>query len=393
MEALLLLGPLFLFAAACLGHLVLVVPSHNWWYGLPLSKKVGDVAHLAHGFWFAGGVIGLYLLAGGLDLTTLFAASSDVSWRPVVASYVVLCWAAAGLLLPAVTTYRLLRAQPAAVADCRTELFDTVKHLGYAAVGEGSDRFLAALPGNEILQVEIEEATLRLPRLPTALDGLTVLHLSDLHLRAVPERAFFRAVMDRCAALEPDLVAITGDIADSIHHQKWIVPVLGRLRWRVAALAILGNHDYWYDPPFIRRRLTRLGIQYLGCSWKQLDVRGQPLVVIGNEEPWGGRSPDLSGCPEDAFRLCLSHTPDNIAWARRSGVDLMLTGHVHGGQVRLPLIGSILVPSRYGRRYDGGWFQEGPTLMHVSRGLSGEHPLRYGCKPEISLLTLRKAEG
>ena len=67
----------------------------------------------------------------------------------------------------------------------------------------------------------------------------------------------------------------------------------------------------------------------------------------------------------------------------------MLSGHVHGGQVRVPLFGSILVPSRYGRRYDSGLFDEPPTLLHVNRGLSGEHPLRYNCRPEATLLTLR----
>jgi predicted MPP superfamily phosphohydrolase len=194
--------------------------------------------------------------------------------------------------------------------------------------------------------------------------------------------------MDRCAAWEPDLVALTGDLVDSWHHQRWLLPLLGRLRWREAALAILGNHDYYFDPPLLRRRLERLGIHYLGNSWRQLEVRGEPLVVIGHEGPWRKPEPDLSDCPSDLFRLCLSHTPDNIAWARRHQIDLMLSGHVHGGQIRLPWIGSILVPSRYGRRYDCGTFAEAPTLLHVSRGVSGEHPLRYHCKPEVTLLTL-----
>jgi len=120
-------------------------------------------------------------------------------------------------------------------------------------------------------------------------------------------------------------------------------------------------------------------------------VRGEPLVAIGHEGPWAKPKPDhLKGCPSGPFRLCLSHTPDNIAWARREQIDLMLSGHVHGGQIRFPVIGSLLVPSRYGRRYDCGTFEEGPTLLHVNRGVSGEHPLRYGCKPEVTLLTLRR---
>jgi predicted MPP superfamily phosphohydrolase len=87
--------------------------------------------------------------------------------------------------------------------------------------------------------------------------------------------------------------------------------------------------------------------------------------------------------------LCLSHTPDNIAWARQHRIDLVLAGHVHGGQIRLPLIGSIFVPSKYSRRYDGGTFHEPPTVMHVSRGLAGEHALRYNCRPEVTLVVLR----
>ena len=108
-------------------------------------------------------------------------------------------------------------------------------------------------------------------------------------------------------------------------------------------------------------RLRRKGMHVLGNGWEQIDVRGEPLVVIGQESPWFPPPPDLSACPQRPFRLCLSHTPDNIRWARRAGVDLMLSGHVHGGQIRMPLIGSILVPSRYGRRYDCGVFDEAPS--------------------------------
>jgi predicted MPP superfamily phosphohydrolase len=79
-----------------------------------------------------------------------------------------------------------------------------------------------------------------------------------------------------------------------------------------------------------------------------------------------------------------------MPWARRHQIDLMLAGHNHGGQIRLPLIGSILVPSRFSRRYDCGTFFEPPTLLHVSRGLGGQHPLRYNCRPEVTRITLRQ---
>ncbi len=78
--------------------------------------------------------------------------------------------------------------------------------------------------------------------------------------------------------------------------------------------------------------------------------------MIGHEGPWFKPIADLAGCPDNVFRLLLSHTPDNISWARRHAIDLMLAGHVHGGQIRLPLIGSLFVPSRYSRKYDCGTF-------------------------------------
>jgi predicted MPP superfamily phosphohydrolase len=97
----------------------------------------------------------------------------------------------------------------------------------------------------------------------------------------------------------------------------------------------------------------------------------------------------VTACPEGVFRLCLSHTPDNIGWARQHQINLMLAGHNHGGQIRLPLVGSVIVPSRYGRRYDCGTFHEPPTLLHVSRGLAGKEPVRYNCRPEVAKLVLR----
>jgi predicted MPP superfamily phosphohydrolase len=376
-----------LFAGACLGHLVLMVASHNWWYGQPLPRHFGKVAHLTHGAAFVAGPV-LMLACWGADLPALCGGAGGVG-RWAVAAYVGLCWLAAGVLLPLDLARRNLRRRPEALAEEASRVVDVVKELGGLPPLPGRRGFLTRLPGNDVLRVDFSERTLRLKRLPRAWDGLTVLHVSDLHLSGVPPQAWYDHLLDRCAAWRPDLVAVTGDIADHDEHLPWIEPTLGRLRWNVAGFAILGNHDYWYDFAGIRRHLEATGLRYLGNGWQQIMVRGEPLVVIGQERPWNRDGPDLSGCPAGPFRLCLSHTPDNLPWARRHGVDLMLSGHVHGGQVRLPLVGSVLVPSKYGRRYDCGVFEEGPTVLHVSRGLGGEHPLRFRCLPEVTLLTLR----
>ena len=115
------------------------------------------------------------------------------------------------------------------------------------------------------------------------------------------------------------------------------------------------------------------------------------MIVIGNESPWFQPASSLKGAPDDAFRLCLSHTPDNFRWAQQNSIDLVLAGHVHGGQIRLPGIGPLFVPSRYSRRYDSGQFAAGPTVMCISRGLAGGEPLRYNCRPEVARLILRSS--
>jgi uncharacterized protein len=91
------------------------------------------------------------------------------------------------------------------------------------------------------------------------------------------------------------------------------------------------------------------------------------------------------------LRILLSHSPDQFAWARRWDFDLMLAGHTHGGQIRLPIVGPVVCPSRHGVKYAGGTFYSYPTLMHVSRGISAEAPIRLNCRPELSRLVLQTA--
>ena len=297
----------------------------------------------------------------------LLAAWSDPGAllnQPVVFGYLTLCWFTALVYLSIVTFVRSRRRSPDQVVSCRGEIEDVAKHLGEMPIGNGKYWRLARLPRNECFHVECRDLTLRFPRLPEALSGLTILHITDLHFCGSPAREYYQRVFDLCLATgPPDILAITGDVVDSAHHHKWIVPLMGRLKWRIAAFAILGNHDLYHEPVLVRRRLRRIGVRVLGNDWQQIEVRGTPLIVIGNESPWFRPAPVLPPINDQggngAFRLCLSHTPDNFRWAQRNRVDLMLAGHVHGGQVRLPGIGPLFVPSRFCRRYDCGHSPEG----------------------------------
>jgi predicted MPP superfamily phosphohydrolase len=383
-----LLPGLLLFAGACVGHLTLFVRAINWCYGTILSKFWNHLARLFLALLAVAGPAAFWWFHG-FAVPAALAGFPESAGALLLAAYLIVCLVVGFGVLPLLTLRRCLRQPPALLESNHTETLDVAAELGYKPGGHGKHHLLALLPGNEVFRVDFAVRTLRLPQLPAAWDGLTILHLSDLHMCGTPDRDFYRRVMERCNAWNPDLIAMTGDVVDGKRLHRWIVPVLGRLRCRVAAFAILGNHDSWLDAPLIRRRLRRIGMHVLGNGWEQIDVRGRPLVVIGHEGPWFEPEPDLSACPADVFRLCLSHTPDNIGWARRHGIELMLSGHVHGGQIRFPVLGSVFVPSRFGRRYDCGTFHEPPTLLHVSRGLGGEHPLRYNCRPEVTLLVLR----
>jgi predicted MPP superfamily phosphohydrolase len=370
---------------AWIGHTAILVYSLNWWYGSAVPHKWLTVIRYLHGALVVAFPIAV-ARTFGYDLRAL----ADSSWSAgqwLLAAYLPACWLVSVIVLPVVTIERL-RHRPEALMALGSQVIDMAARLGYRPAGRTGHWYLAYLPGNQAFQVEFTEKILAVPNLPGAWDGLTLLHLSDFHWIGSPDRKFFQEIMDECRRMEPDLVLLTGDVVDSPIHHRWIIPVLGRLKWRIAGLAIMGNHESWYEPRRVRTRLERLGFQMLGGRWARLQVRGLPLTVIGHEGPWFREVPDLSDCPDDGFRLCLSHTPDNIEWARRNRIDLMLSGHNHGGQIRFPVFGSALVPSRYSRRYDAGVFDAPPTVLHVTRGLSGQHPIRYNCRPEVAKLVL-----
>src|SRR5262249_21196600 len=147
----------------------------------------------------------------GRDFLTAPEAPSGFSWSLVSDVYTAGCVAVGLGTVPLVTFRRLLRRKPEALLSNHTQTIDVAARLGYKPAGRGVKGFLARLPGNQVFQVDLAERTLCLPRLPAAWDGLTILHLSDLHLCGTPDRVFYDHVLDFCRSWEPDLVAITGD--------------------------------------------------------------------------------------------------------------------------------------------------------------------------------------
>ena len=248
-------------------------------------------------------------------------------------------------------------------------------------------------PGNGIFRLDLSEITLALPDLPLEWEGLTIAAVNDFHFHGTPAQVYFERMIAELAARPCDVLCLLGDFVDTHTHHEWIRPLLGRLASTETKFAILGNHDLHHDPTRVRAELAAAGYLVLGNGWREASIRGVQCVVVGHEGPWFAPAPDLSDAPLDLFRLCLSHTPDNFYWGIANRVGLMLCGHVHGGAIRLPVIGSIFVPSIYGRRFDHGVFEEGGCVMVANRGLSGREPIRFRCNPEVLRVTLIRRSG
>ena len=345
-------------------------------------------------------VIGCGVVLPLLMAAWLIARGGLLVDRPVVAlcmagctgtflawAYLILCWVAAAIGL---AVWAMRWVQPAAAVERARRT--TIRHLSHR---DAADHFLMRWPKNQSLQMELVEREIALPRLPHALDGLSIAHLTDLHYTGRVGKSFFAEVADCCQNLAADMIAITGDVLDSHDCLDWLPDTLGRLRAPLGVYWIRGNHEIKVDTARLRAVLDACGLVCLSGRWLQVDVRGAPLVLAGNELPWFPPAADMNGCPpppDGPLRILLAHSPDQFGWARQNGFDLMLAGHVHGGQIRVPGIGAILSPSRYGVKYACGLFHRPPTVMYVSRGVAGEWPLRYFCRPEITKLILRQPE-
>jgi uncharacterized protein len=321
------------------------------------------------------------------------AAMPGAGWM-ALGFYVAFCWLAGGATLGRWFWHNLhFRRPPKLLRVHRRRIADISPDRAALHAEERRHHLTAKLPGNQSLRLEVSERRFDVPRLPPALDGLKILHLSDFHFTGNVGKAYFREVVRVANELQPDLIALTGDFADSDDCIGWIPDTLGRLAAPCGVYYVLGNHDTFIDFGKLRETLNACGKIDLGGRWMQIAVRGQPIILAGNELPWIAPAAELSRCPPSSVqggpvRIVLAHSPDQISWGRAYEVDLMLCGHTHGGQIRFPLIGALLMPSYYGVKFDCGLFDLPPTVLHVTRGVSGKQALRWFCAPEIVLLTL-----
>lgn len=239
----------------------------------------------------------------------------------------------------------------------------------------------------------VRRVEVRIAGLPPELDGYTIAQLSDLHIGSFDPPARGARWVEQCNALEPDLTVVTGDLVTSgVEFYDDTAELLGRLRARDGVLVTMGNHDQWDAERFIAAIRAR-GPRVLLNEWTSIMRDGATLVVAGLDDRYSRRDDlerTLSGRPEGAPTLLLSHYPDFFELAAEQGVDLVLSGHTHGGQIGLPLVGERYNIATLAHQRPRGLFRSGPSQLYVNAGLGTTGPpMRLGVPPEIALLVLR----
>lgn len=250
----------------------------------------------------------------------------------------------------------------------------------------------------EAYDLRVTEWHVPLPRLPAALNGLRLAHLSDIHLCQSLPYDYLASAVELSGQLGATAVLLTGDILSAPPGLlEQFAEVFSRPKAPRGKYAVLGNHDFYHHrTESVCDFLAETGWQVLRNQSLPLPGTEEQVWLVGVDDPVTSRDDlpaALEGVPEPVVRVVLTHTPDLIEPAAAAGVDLMLAGHTHGGQVVLPFLGPPVVPSMYGSKYAWGLFDHGGTRMVVSRGVGMIPPrVRFNCPPEIGLLTLYRGD-
>src|SRR4030095_8409731 len=253
---------------------------------------------------------------------------------------------------------------------------------------------MARVALSEPFMTAIEQQAIYLRRLPKSLNGLRVVHLSDLHYGPLVDPRHLERAVEIANDLNPDLIALTGDYIS--HERGYAAPcaaLVGQLRARHGVFAVLGNHDHWTDAKLIADLFRAEGIRVLLNEGLRVDINGETFWLAGVDDTKVGLedlSLALAGSRDGELKLLLAHNPVILRRAWRADVDLVLSGHTHGGQVTLRPEKNR--SGRPRRRLLRGLGRRGNTQIYVTRGLGTVVlPIRYGCPPEVSVLEFRSA--
>jgi uncharacterized protein len=243
--------------------------------------------------------------------------------------------------------------------------------------------------------IEVRSVSLSLPHLAPAFSGYRIIQLSDIHANRRMTAQRIQKIVDQVNQLSPDLVVLTGDFVTA-NAQKFVPNLLAlkALTPVDKTLAVLGNHDAWTDPDLVQNTLGAAGIDVLSNQVVTLKRSSAQLHIAGVDDIWAQRdrlNEVLAALPAKGAAILLAHEPDFADTSAATGrFDLQLSGHSHGGQIHIPFMKRVLPPLAY--KYPLGQYQVGSMIQYTNRGLgSSGIPIRFNCRPEITIFTLKNA--
>lgn len=246
----------------------------------------------------------------------------------------------------------------------------------------------------EANSLTVEKINIYLERLPKKLDKFRIVHLSDIHHSPFTSLEHIARAVKIANELKPDMFILTGDYVS--HETEYIAPVaevLGELKSEFGTFACLGNHDHWTDGEMVARHLRRAKINVLINEGFRFEARGASVWLCGVDDHMVGKTDlraALRGSFPDEMKLLLAHNPIILRQAVRYDVDLVLSGHTHGGQVKIRDEEKRILPRR---KLKNGLHRRGDTQIYITRGIGTVVlPVRFGCPPEISLIELKNTD-
>ena len=239
----------------------------------------------------------------------------------------------------------------------------------------------------------VERSKVRVRGLPSSLDGFRIVLLSDIHLHPFTQIGLIHEAVEKVNRLQPDLILLGGDYVYSTAEAAYeLAPALARLNAKHGLFCIFGNHDHYCGVKTVGAAFRRSGLKLLVNQGLPISVNRGSFYLAGLDSVCAGQ-PDLhaaiQGRREDQPLILLAHEPDPIDVFRfQAPIALQLSGHSHGGQVRLPFIGPLILPV-FAERYPNGLYRVGDSQVYTSRGIGViKVPFRFDCPPEITEITL-----
>jgi predicted MPP superfamily phosphohydrolase len=256
----------------------------------------------------------------------------------------------------------------------------------------------AAAACDDRWDLRVERVPVRLKGLPRAFDGFTIAQFTDIHRGHRVPQSFVEFAVELTNAAQPDLVVVTGDcITSRLDMMLECAAALARLQAPFGRVSVLGNHEHWTDAEKCQQMLVEIaGSRVLRNESVAIERNGSRITIAGLDDAISGHDDlerTLADVDPDAPVIMLSHKPDVVREASRRGVDLMLAGHTHGGQIVIPAFGAPVTDSDLGPRRASGLHRFGETQIYISAGVGmALLSMRINCPPEVPLITLRAAD-